>query len=464
VSLPPSVGTIRIGGTIIHPDTGAPIRNGRVEVTYPYPVYATTDHMTVLPGKVVAKITDGVFLTRPLLDPHDTDITPQGYAYVGRIFSDEWTPDARLLDIPPGSADLTLDWTALGDTTTAPAITTYALVSQLAAYIAKATLTAKGALLVATAAGIVAQLAAGSNGLVLTTDSSTPTGLKWAAGGGGGGGIVTVNGQSGPDVELAAADVGAAPQVHDHVTSDVLGLAAYVDGRASTLIAALVAAAPSTLDTLNELAAALGNDPNFAATITTLLGGKASTATVTTLSGRVDAAETAITGKASTAAVEAVRPRIVRVRDTTLTGTPYYSVPDTAGSWALFNDPGEYSISAAIGDDLEVSYNVLCQFSTIWSLDLVVVTGATPTRQRYLVTGNSTPSFEGNPADYSNGSGASFQGRHGTLGFTVEAGDLDGGLVRLRWAAKSSAATGRLYATANYPLILNIRNSRAPAA
>ncbi len=40
-------------------------------------------------------------------------------------------------------------------------------------------------------------------------------------------------------------------------------------------IAALVASSPAALDTLNELAAAMGNDPNFAATITNSLSGKA---------------------------------------------------------------------------------------------------------------------------------------------------------------------------------------------
>lgn len=35
----------------------------------------------------------------------------------------------------------------------------------------------------------------------------------------------------------------------------------------------IVDAAPAALDTLNELAAALGDDPNFSATITTLIGG-----------------------------------------------------------------------------------------------------------------------------------------------------------------------------------------------
>lgn len=39
-------------------------------------------------------------------------------------------------------------------------------------------------------------------------------------------------------------------------------------------IAALVNSSPALLDTLNELAAALGNDPNFAATMTAALAGK----------------------------------------------------------------------------------------------------------------------------------------------------------------------------------------------
>lgn len=39
-------------------------------------------------------------------------------------------------------------------------------------------------------------------------------------------------------------------------------------------IAALVDSAPDTLDTLNELAEALGNDPNFAATITNMIAQK----------------------------------------------------------------------------------------------------------------------------------------------------------------------------------------------
>ena len=43
---------------------------------------------------------------------------------------------------------------------------------------------------------------------------------------------------------------------------------------ANAAVAALVDASPATLDTLNELAAALGNDPNFAATVSQQIGAK----------------------------------------------------------------------------------------------------------------------------------------------------------------------------------------------
>ncbi|MRS91327.1 phage tail protein [Enterobacteriaceae bacterium RIT714] len=52
-------------------------------------------------------------------------------------------------------------------------------------------------------------------------------------------------------------------------------------------LAALVGSSPAALDTLNELAAALGNDPNFATTMTNALAGKQPlNATLTDLSGK----------------------------------------------------------------------------------------------------------------------------------------------------------------------------------
>lgn len=46
------------------------------------------------------------------------------------------------------------------------------------------------------------------------------------------------------------------------------------DARAQAIVDALVDAAPGTLDTLNELAAALGDDPNFSTTVTNAIAAK----------------------------------------------------------------------------------------------------------------------------------------------------------------------------------------------
>ena len=95
------------------------------------------------------------------------------------------------------------------------------------------------------------------------------------------------------------------PSVHAHAVSEVTGLQATLDVKAplasptlsgtptaptasagtnttqiattgfvAAAIAALIDAAPGALDTLNELAAALGDDPNFASTVTNALAGK----------------------------------------------------------------------------------------------------------------------------------------------------------------------------------------------
>lgn len=53
----------------------------------------------------------------------------------------------------------------------------------------------------------------------------------------------------------------------------------------STQISNLVASAPATLDTLNELATALGNDPNFATTIATSIGTKVPSTRTITING-----------------------------------------------------------------------------------------------------------------------------------------------------------------------------------
>jgi len=63
----------------------------------------------------------------------------------------------------------------------------------------------------------------------------------------------------------------------------VLATSVYTKNEVNNKIADLVNSAPATLDTLNELANALGNDANFSATITELIGQKASSSDVYTI-------------------------------------------------------------------------------------------------------------------------------------------------------------------------------------
>ena len=76
--------------------------------------------------------------------------------------------------------------------------------------------------------------------------------------------------------EVAAA-VGGAGATIDDATISALSVwsSTKTDAEIKAATAALIDAAPGALDTLNELAAALGDDPNFAATITTALSNKA---------------------------------------------------------------------------------------------------------------------------------------------------------------------------------------------
>lgn len=66
------------------------------------------------------------------------------------------------------------------------------------------------------------------------------------------------------------ATAAAAKQAYDQAVANLTAAKTYADAQ----IAALVSQAPETMDTLNELAQALGDDPNFATTMTNLIGQK----------------------------------------------------------------------------------------------------------------------------------------------------------------------------------------------
>ncbi|MCK7604866.1 tail fiber protein [Geobacillus stearothermophilus] len=80
-------------------------------------------------------------------------------------------------------------------------------------------------------------------------------------------GIVQLNDTVTSTSTTQAATANAVKQAYDRAVSAENNAKSYTD----TKIASLVNSAPDTLDTLNELAVALGNDPNFATTMTNQL-------------------------------------------------------------------------------------------------------------------------------------------------------------------------------------------------
>lgn len=81
--------------------------------------------------------------------------------------------------------------------------------------------------------------------------------------------VTSVNGKTGA-VTLSASDVGALPSSTQIPSISGLATETYVNNK----VAGIVNSAPEALDTLNELAAALGDDPNFATTVAAQIGNK----------------------------------------------------------------------------------------------------------------------------------------------------------------------------------------------
>lgn len=145
----------------------------------------------------------------------------------------------------------------------------------------------------------VANIPAGGTALQVLRKNAANDGYEWGTVSGGGGPTYT----EGTGIDISVGDVisvdfavvaplaspalsgtPTAPTAAGGTNSTQLATTAFVQAA----IAALIASAPGALDTLNELAAAMGDDPDFAATVTTALATKLTKAS--NLSDLTDAA------------------------------------------------------------------------------------------------------------------------------------------------------------------------------
>lgn len=149
--------------------------------------------------------------------------------------------------------------------------------------------------------------------------------------------------------EVASAVGGAGAAIDDGAVSSLsVWSSAKTDAEIKAATAALIDSAPGVLDTLNELAAALGDDPNFATTISNSLAGKAplvhTHAAADITSGTIDTLRLPGATETATGIVElATTAEVTTGSDTTRAVTP-------AGVKAVADTKAALSHAHATGD------------------------------------------------------------------------------------------------------------------
>jgi hypothetical protein len=124
------------------------------------------------------------------------------------------------------------------------------------------------------------------------------------------------------------------------------------------IIAEIVGQAPETLDTLEELALALGEDPNFATTITNALAGKASTSHTHAIS-EVTNLETTLDSKANLSGATFTGAIQGNVRQSVTNRTANFSITSTmAGTVQRFTSASNLTVTIdnvfSIGDRVDI--------------------------------------------------------------------------------------------------------------
>ncbi len=181
-----------------------------------------------------------------------------------------------------------------------------------------------------------------------------------------------------PLASPALTGVPTAPTAAQTVNNTQVATTAFV----KSAIAALVASSPAALDTLNELAEALGNDPNFATTMTNALAGKQPLDdTLTSLSGKsisellqyLQLGEAAKSGVAQTTGQS--EKDVISQKGATESFALKTLLDNFGGATLLFNKSRNYSLQLSDAGALSLYSQALDKIVMAWSQSGELLTG-----------------------------------------------------------------------------------------
>ncbi|MDB9980617.1 hypothetical protein OAD61_00755 [bacterium] len=225
--------------------------------------------------------------------------------------------------------------------------------------------------------------------------------------------------------------------------------ASYFTGYTDTAISNLVDTAPTTLDTLNELAAALGDDPNFATTVTNSISGKVAKSgdtmtgdlTVPNLivAGNVDGRDVSVDGTKLDGIEAGAQVNVGTDLGNTATGTSFTITSSTGNNtnlpaattsdWGMMTDNDKTKL-----DGIEASADVTDAGNVNPLIDAHLNTST--------ATSSQVLSWNGSDYDWADQSG----GGGGDTGVTIKAqgtstADTSAGAVDVTWASPSITGT-----------------------
>ena len=240
---------------------------------------------------------------------------------------------------------------------------------------------------------------------------------------------------------VADGTISGSSQVDITQTSGYTTFSSSIQTYTDDKVASLVDSAPGTLDTLNELAAALNDDPNFSASIATSIGNRVLTSTFNTYSGSAagslrteyTAADTTLSSSAHTQRV-AIASSIPTNNNQLTNGAGYITSAD-GGNADTIDGIQASSLLRSDADDITTGQLIIAKSNQV---DQVVLRRTSPTSNqvglalevsgvhtRYFGVGTDTQPYWAASANLTGGSMIWTAGNDGA-GSGLDADTLDG--------------------------------------